>query len=408
MREVTGWRLRQYRIISILLSCLLATLVVELSLWVFAPIPFHEWMEWIPDGHIKGRAKPFQKFKGGTGHHVTAATGPDGKKTVMHEVHINGLGFRGPEYSWRPAPGTLRLVAFGGSAGFCYHQKEEDTWPGRLQNYLREKLTMPVEVINLALPGFDSANSKINYLFAARELHPHAALFYHTWNDLKFFRAIERSPTAAIFAEIAENKPIWQRLGRETQIGRRARNFLLARFMKGLSEYHEPQYTSLASEGAGAGRPVSHAPLEWAKGNFSDFARFAKADHVLPVLITQATLIAQENLHKPECQIISPDMVGMTWPVLLEAWAKMNGLIKEVCQQQSAIFIDGYNAVPHSQQYLEDHVHLTTEGCDVLARIIAEALMQDQRFVELANHVRQKSDRGPSDDSFQGATSMRH
>lgn len=379
------------RIIAILLSILFATFIVELSLWVIAPVPFHEWMEWVPDGHIKGRAKPLQKFRGGTGHGVTANLPPDGKKIEMHEVRINQLGFRGPEYSWKPSHGTLRIVVFGGSAGFCYHQKEADTWPGKLQLYLNNHLKMPVEVINLSLPGFDSSNSKINYLFTGRELQPHVAIFYHTWNDLKFFREIEKTPRTVVFAGIASNKPLWQRLARKTQIGRRVRNILLARHMN--KPYGETQYTSLASEGIGASIPVSSVAFKWGRKNFSDFVQFANSDNVLPILVTQATIVAKENLNKEEynkpISVNAGDMVGMSFTVLLKVWNEINSIIKDICIQQSAGFVDGYNAIPHNYKYLEDHVHLTSEGCDLLAHEISQNLLKDERFMKVVNRIRQ-------------------
>jgi len=283
----------------------------------------------------------------------------------------------------------LRLVVFGGSAGFCYHQTDAETWPGKLQFYLRQGLNMPVEVINLALPGFDSSNSKINYLFTARELHPHVSLLYHTVNDLKFFRPMEKNPIAVIFAWIAGKKPYWQHLARKTQIGRRVRNFLLAR--KNNIPYGETQYTSLNKEGAGAARPVVPEALQWARKNFSDFVMFSRSDKVLPVMVSQATIVAKQYLTNPKYNTrLSMDLVGMTWPVLLDTWQEMNRIIKEVCDKDLAIFVDGYNAVPHNYNYLEDHAHLTTEGCDVLARAISDTLLKDERFLKVAKHLREK------------------
>jgi hypothetical protein len=363
------WLLRMaFAVISLVLSIM----VVEVSLWIIAPVPYPEWMQWIPDGHIKGRAEPHQTFRGITG----------------QEVRINGLGFRGPEYRWEPAPGTLRVVVFSGSAGFCYHQKEEESWPGRLQFYLSQHLKMPVEVINLSLPGFDASNSKINYLFTGRALHPHVALIYHTWNDLKFFRSLERSPQEVVVAGIAtDNKPLWQRLSRKTQIGRRIRNFLFARHQA----YNENQYTSLEKEGKGANQPVAPVALQWDRQNFEDFVRLTQGDRVLPVLISQATIVSKDNLNREEYRrATETDYVGMTMPVLLRTWLEMNRIIKEVSQQNSAIFVDGYNAVPHDFKCLEDHVHLTTQGCDILARAIAATLLNDERFLNLAHSLGNK------------------
>ena len=95
----------------------LSLLFMEIMLWIFAPVPYHQFMNWVSDGHIKGRARPNQTLKNRTG----------------HEIRINHLGFRGKDHAFTPEPGTLRIVVLGGSSTFNFHAKgEEKTWPARL------------------------------------------------------------------------------------------------------------------------------------------------------------------------------------------------------------------------------------------------------------------------------------
>ena len=114
-------------------------------------------MTWVPDGHIKGRGEPNSSFKTAQG----------------HTVRINQLGFRGETPSWKPEPNSLRILVFGGSAAFAYHAPgEANTWSELLEKHLMQALGKKVEVINLALPGFDTATSVRNYLSSGRALHP--------------------------------------------------------------------------------------------------------------------------------------------------------------------------------------------------------------------------------------------
>lgn len=366
-RERRGgvWLLR-FGVLAVALIVALG--LTEAALWIVAPIKFHEWMIWIPDGHIKGRAEPGQVFKTGDG----------------YDVRINKLGFRGPDYTWHPAPGTLRIACFGGSSTFCYHERgEEETWPGRLQTNLSKVLGMPVEVINLGLPGYDTSNSKVNYVFVGRELHPHVALVYHTWNDMKFFRRLADGPI--VFFDVASNKPLWQKIARQTQIARRVRNFLLAmEYMK-----TENYYTSLEESDAEANQPVSPAALAWARRNFDDIARFVRGDGRLPVLITQATICVPENFDDTEYRRqMGSEMVGMTVPIIHRTWLEMNRIIRDVAEERNAVFVDGYNVVPHDFEHMQDEVHLTSRGCAVLAAEIVRVLMQDPRFLEVVERVR--------------------
>jgi len=119
--------------------------------------------------------------------------------------------------------------------------------------------------------------------------------------------------------------------------------------------------------------------------------RLTQGDRVLPVLISQATIVSKDNLNREEYRrATETDYVGMTMPVLLQTWLEMNRIIQEVSEQNSAIFVDGYNAVPHDFNCLEDHVHLTTQGCDILARAIAATLLNDKRFLNLAHSLVKK------------------
>jgi len=357
------------------LAALLIVLLVAVTeglLWIVAPVPYHEWMVWVPDGNVRGRAEPNQVV-----HNLAG-----------NPVRINRLGFRGPDYAWKPAPGTLRLIALGGSSTFCFQSStEETTWPRLLQKYLADRLAMPVEVVNLGLPGYDASNSKVNYLFTGRALHPHAALMYHTWNDMKFFRMLTREPV--LYTNLGEYKPLWQKVARATQIGRRVRNILHSLRMTRAETF----YTSLEREGTAANEPIAPSALDWARRNYVDFALLARADGVLPVLVTQATLAHPENLENSEIRRhINASDQGMTLPVLCETWQQVNAILRRVANQQDAVFVDGYSAVPADREHLLDHVHLTDAGCAALARVIGETLLQDTRFQTLATRVRNESD----------------
>jgi hypothetical protein len=131
----------------------LALSLVEAVLWIVDPLPMSEFLEYRIDGHTRARPLPSQAVANRAG----------------YKVPINRQGFRGPDYSFDKPKGMLRIEIFGGSAAFDFEaSSEEKTWPGALQSKLAKALQMPVEVINLAVPGYDAFNCKINYLYAGR------------------------------------------------------------------------------------------------------------------------------------------------------------------------------------------------------------------------------------------------
>jgi hypothetical protein len=91
--------------------------LAELFLKIAMPLAVSDRLYCVPDGHVKARLLPSQPV-------VNADGNP---------VRINSLGFRGEDWSWKPEPGTLRLLAFGGSSTFCFQVSDDaHTWPAVL------------------------------------------------------------------------------------------------------------------------------------------------------------------------------------------------------------------------------------------------------------------------------------
>jgi hypothetical protein len=249
---------------------------------------------------------------------------------------------------------------------------------------------MPVEVANLGLPGYDSSNSKINYLFTGRALHPHGVLVYHTWNDMKFLRPIDES----------DGMPRPALSGRETTgsnpsaLGRFFLHFEIVKRIDRVrvrieNEDRENRYTSLERSGKQADAPIGERAWRWFERNFEDIVRFARADGVLPVLISQASLVHPESLKNREVRLaIANDYLGMTLPRLAESWKRANRIIEAAAAREGALFVDGYDAVPHDFVHLKDHVHLLDPGAKRLAEAIADRLLSEPRFLALAEEVR--------------------
>jgi hypothetical protein len=180
-------------------------------------------------------------------------------------------------------------------------------------------------------------------------------------------------------------KPMWQRVARNFQIPRLIRNVLLELTQK----HRENYYTTLEQVGDRANVMPPQVAFDWNRNHYVDFARLARGDQVLPVLVTQASLVSKENLDSPEIRRrIDNSMVAMTLPVLLETWLKMNSMIEQTARDHDAVFVDVYNAVPHTPDYLLDHVHQTREGNRLVGRTIASTLLKDEEFQRLIARLR--------------------
>ncbi len=362
----------RFRVILLFLfiSLLFGLTGIEIALRLFHPVPFPEFLQYEVDGHIR----------------VRPVAGQTVTNRANYGVHINRHGYRGPNYTYEKPKGTFRVLVFGGSAAFDFEaSSEEKSWPGALQLKLAKQLNMPVEVINLAVPGFDSFNSKTNYLYTGRNFHPDAVILYETWNDMSRYREVAAGPYRCGSSQ--PNKSWWQQIARSFQIVRHARPIIQGIQGKRLDDVAKAK-TGSPSELAD---PAATAALEWDRGNFADFIDFAARDGVLPIVSSMAFLGSGESLKNDMIrQTIVEGCVqrGFTPERALETLLKMSDIIREVASSKDAIFIDGYNAVPHDLQHIRDNVHLQDAGSEKLAEAMAQTMLKDSRFMSRVERVR--------------------
>jgi hypothetical protein len=102
-------------------------------------------------------------------------------------ITINGLGFRGAEFSEIKPSDTYRIFMVGGSTMFgAGATSDETTIPGYLQQLLNEKdLGFDIEVINSGIQGADS-NTELKFIEQKLvTFSPDLVIVYDGWNDLR-------------------------------------------------------------------------------------------------------------------------------------------------------------------------------------------------------------------------------
>jgi hypothetical protein len=97
---------------------------------------------------------------------------------------INGAGFRGKDFSVEKAAGVVRIVTLGASSTFGFYNRDEDTYPVRLQGVLESRCPhVSFEVVNLGIPHLSSDMIAALYLAEGTRLSPDAVTFYEGRND---------------------------------------------------------------------------------------------------------------------------------------------------------------------------------------------------------------------------------
>ena len=103
---------------------------------------------------------------------------------------------------------------------------------------------------------------------------------------------------------------------------------------------------------------------------FVDLARDIDA---VPVLITQARLIALENTEE-EKDRIAYGYQQMNHRALVSAFEKTGEIIRQVSHTKHVPMIDASKRLSGKGKFFSDHVHLTDTGSEQLAIILAEFL----------------------------------
>jgi hypothetical protein len=359
----------------VIATILLSFLGCELFLRFFMPVASHDPVTWIPDGHIRGHLTPLQSYRTGPGYSPT-----QGSRIVSYRVTINHFGFRGPDWTPHAPKGTIRIAGFGGSSMFDYHDREEDTWIGRLASCLSKRMGKPTEILNLALPGYPTETSKFNYIVTGRYFHPNAILVYGTLNDVKALPLIDRNPEVVLFAGVAENESIFTSLARHSHVIQLIRKVYYARIARKLA-------SKKSDESSFGNTNINDLPSSNAFGffrrNFEDLVLLAQHDNVLPILMTEASLLQDSTINNMELMSNVPFNRTLLPASLLASIKTANSIIADVARVSGSLFVDGYKEVTPDLEHLEDLGHLAPRGQQQLSESTCESLARNPKFKAL-------------------------
>lgn len=116
----------------------------------------------------------------------------------LSEIRINNLGFRGPDVLPDKPAGVFRILTLGASSTFGYRNRDHETYPHYLEQYLEQALVRrrqldsnacpdveSFEVINLGIPHLNSANIRALFVSEGLELEPDGVTFYEGANETR-------------------------------------------------------------------------------------------------------------------------------------------------------------------------------------------------------------------------------
>jgi lysophospholipase L1-like esterase len=264
----------------------------------------------------------------------------------------------------------IRIAVLGGSTTFGVGVTDEDTWPFRLQQILGDKFS----VRNYGVPGYSTAENIIQMALLVPETKPHIVVYYEGENDIRNYHNPEFSSDyyshgLSQYGNLSIN--IYGYEGHqfiEEILGRSG----LIRIVRWTSRKLGLNNSTLPT---GKSIPDPRVDKIYVR-NLNTLRLLAEGIGAKPIFVPQI-INADDFIGKATTRIWTPYVVDNDLPRLLQ---KFNGLMREICNDnQECRYVESVNEASWKMSDFVDDQHLSAEGGDKFARILAPVI------VELAN-----------------------
>jgi lysophospholipase L1-like esterase len=299
------------------------------------------------------------------------------------KIHINSLGFRGPEIAAsKPA---LRLAFLGASTTFCAEaSRDETTWPHLVAQGLGASFPdLSMDYVNAGVPGYVVEDTFDNWRHRVASLKPDAVVIYHATNDLSLDTrklAVERGLLTQDREEtgwLAEHSMLW---------------FLVEKSLQAKS----------AQQAAVSDKPrIMSIPPELPQGFKQRLLRLVKTVQSTGTLVVLPTFSYRLRREQgQEAQLASAEsalyyMPYMSLGALLEGYEAYNQAIRQVAEETGALLVEGELGIPGDATHFTDSVHFTDAGNAAMARRLNQALLRSPQFkagINRSTHTRNEAE----------------
>lgn len=291
---------------------------------------------------------------------------------------INTHGYRGAAFAVPKPDGVTRVMVLGGSSVFDLNVSEGEDWPYLVQERLRASGLGEIEVVNAGVPGYTSFDS-VGRLYAQTwKYEPDYLLLYNAWNDIKYFKKVNLQKSILEwrleYAKIVDPRLHYQgiidRFFGRSELYSHLRFLVIRRLFK------------IGSEGVVEDEEVtdrfSALAVDQYRVNLELFVDLSRNLGATPILMTQATLVDAENTDQDKGRI-NYKYSHLTHEGLVRAYDACEKAAKAVATNKRVSLIDASLQLSGRPELFTDHVHLTSDGGQELAALVAAQLEEEIR-----------------------------
>ena len=251
-------------------------------------------------------------------------------------ITINGLGFRGAEFSEIKPPNTHRIFMVGGSTMFgAGATSDRTTIPGYTQQFLDENNSgFNLEVINAGIQGADS-NTELKLIEQKLvRFSPDLIIIYDGWNDLR----ASNTPT-----KLKENWELLCELGKEN-------NFDIIITLQPMAGFGNKILTKQELKYVEDGVDYNKNPLIELLSTYQDYAKYlqevktcTKVIDLRGVFDTEVGPIYWDEAHVSDKgnSIVAKSLSGMIFPIISKNPEFSTFEHKKDVEKTSSLIYDG-------------------------------------------------------------------
>ena len=290
-------------------------------------------------------------------------------------IHINSLGFRGPEIN-RPKPeGTVRIAFLGASTTFCGEVSgDAAVWPQKVTEQLRRDFpAVRFDFVNAGVPGYLVNSTRLNLKHKVAALQPDIIVVYHLTNDLsgevRDLAVAQGLPGAADIGQqswLETHSLLWELVLKNLRVLQAQRNAPL------------PDARRLRVDASQLGRGFER--------DLSGLLQDAAAVSSRVAVATFSTRLRVEQTPQVQLEAAASAFIYMPFMSidgLLAGYARYNEIIGKVARAEGALLVGGENSIPGDSAHFVDSVHFSDAGSHAMAGRVHAALVADAKVLEL-------------------------
>jgi len=340
------------------------------------------------------------------------------KRDIMPGVNYDESSFTTNEAGLRadpvPRPGTLRVLAVGGSSTEALFLDDQDAWPYRLQKALRTATGRDIWVANAGKSGLSSISHVVQLHYHLMELKPEIVLLLAGINDLnqcvsgglqaiidnaQFMQKADfmENYKHYVFSRILPEQPA--RAWRLLELWQHARSYnnqpnklVTGQFNYVIQDKAGEFYVEQRRRRQAAAKQDTTPDIQTCIMAFQDnlrrIAAMAKQHGARLVLATQGSLY-REDLTADEEALLwfgavdknpfapEPPQLYYTAAAMAKMLAEYNAATLRVCASEQLVCLDTDAVLPKTSASYYDDVHLNIQGSHALAKAFATLLLEE-------------------------------